>query len=116
MAEVLARMADLQVRGATCRAGYLVFSAIDFVQQARVNTPSYGAATLAFRGLAHRHPEAVGREVLMIPLARGGGTYRTQAMRLHGLQMLLTLLGDDVEPAFERAFQGVFADAVAAAG
>ena len=112
MAELLERMAGLQVRGAPCRAGYLVFSVIDFVQQARINTPSYEAATLAFRGLAHRHPEAVGREVLMIPLARGGGTYRTQAMRLHGLQMLLTLLGDKVEPEFERVFQAIFADAV----
>ena len=116
MAEVLARMADLHVRGAPCRAGYLVFSVIDFVQQARRNTPSYEAATLAFRGLALRHPEAVGREVLMIPLARGGGTYRTQAMRMHGLQMLLRLLGDDVEPEFERAFQAIFADAVGVAG
>ena len=116
MAEVLARMADLQVRGAPCRAGYLVFSAIDFVQQAHVAAATYEAATLVFRGLAHRHPEAVGREVLMIPLARGGGTYRTQAMRLHGLQMLLRLLGDDVEPEFERAFQGIFADAVGVAG
>ena len=116
MAELLERMAGLQVRGAPCRAGYLVFSVIDFVQLARMNTPSYEAATLAFRGLAHRHPEAVGREVLMIPLARGGGTYRTETMTLRGLQMLLTLLGDDVEPEFERAFQGVFADAVRDAG
>ena len=116
MAELLERMAGLQVRGAPCRAGYLVFSAIDFVQEARMNTPSYEAATLAFRGLAHRHPEVVGREVLMIPLARGGGTYRTQAMRLHGLQMLLTLLCDKVEPEFERAFQAIFADAVGVAG
>ena len=116
MAEVLARMADLQVRGALCRAGYLVFSVIDFVQQARRNTPSYEAATLAFRDLAHRHHEAVGREVLMIQMARDGGTYRTEAMRLRGLQMLLTLLGDDVEPEFARAFQGVFADALGVAG
>jgi hypothetical protein len=109
MADLIHRMADLKVRGTTCRAGYLVFSVIDFVQQAHVDAATYEAATWAYRDLVHRHHEAVGRDVVMIQLARGGGTYRTEAMRLRGLHMLLTLLGDKVEPEFRRIFEGIIA-------
>ena len=99
-------MADLKVRGTTCRAGYLVFSVIDFIQHARINTPTYEAATCWFRGLIIRH-EAVRNEVVMIRLPRGNSTYRTQTMTLRGLQMLLMLMGNSVEPEFERAFQDI---------
>ena len=108
MADLIQRMADLKVRGTTAAAGYLVFSVIDFIQHARINTPTYEAATCWFRNLIIRH-EAVRHEVVMIRLPRGNSTYRTETMTLRGLQMLLMLMGDKVEPEFRRVFEGIIA-------
>ena len=101
------RMADLNVRG-TMAPGHLVFSVIDFIQHARINTPTYEAATCWFRNLIIRH-EAVRKEVVMMKLPRGNSTYQTQTMTLRGLQMLLMLMGDKVEPEFRRIFEGIIA-------
>jgi hypothetical protein len=106
MADLIQRMADLKVRGTTAAAGYLVFSVIDFIQHARTDTPTYGDATCWFLDLISRH-EAVRHEVVMMKLPRGNSTYRTQTMTLRGLQLLLMLMGDKVEPEFERAFQDI---------
>ena len=100
MAELMQRMADLKVRGTTTAAGYLVFSVIDFIQHARINTPTYEAATWRYRDLINRHNEAVRHEVVMIKLPRGDSTYQTPSMTLRGLQMLLMLMGNKVEPEF----------------
>ena len=104
--ELKQRMADLNVRGTYCPAGYLVFSVIDFIQHARINTPTYEAATCWFRGLIIRH-EAVRHEVVMMKLPRGNSTYRTETMTLRGLEMLMMLMGDKVEPEFRRNFEGI---------
>ena len=106
--ELKQRMSDLNVRGTYCPAGYLVFSVIDFIQHARINTPTYEAATCWFRNLIIRH-EAVRHEVVMIKLPRGNSTYRTETMTLRGLQMLMMLMGDKVEPEFRRVFEGIIA-------
>ena len=106
--ELKQRMSDLNVRGTYCPAGYLVFSVIDFIQHARINTPTYEAATCWFRNLIIRH-EAVRHEVVMIKLPRGNSTYRTETMTLRGLQMLMMLMGDKVEPEFRRIFEGIIA-------
>ena len=100
------RMADLKVRGTYCPAGYLVFSVIDFIQHARINTPTYEAATCWFRGLIIRH-EAVRHEVVMMKLPRGNSTYRTPSTTLRGLQTLLMLMGTKVEPEFRRVFEDI---------
>ena len=103
MSEVMQRMADLKVRGTTAAAGYLVFSVIDFIQHARINTPTYEAATLWFRDLmADKSPE-----VVMIKLPRGNSTYRTPSTTLRGLQTLLMLMGTKVEPEFRRVFEDI---------
>ena len=104
--ELKQRMSDLNVRGTYCPAGYLVFSVIDFIQHARINTPTYEAATCWYRDLIIRH-EAVRHEVVRMKLPRGNSTYQTQTMTLRGLQMLLMLMGDKAEPEFERAFQDI---------
>ena len=106
MADLIQRMADLKVRGTTAAAGYLVFSVIDFIQHARINTPTYEAATCWFRDLIIRH-EAVRHEVVMMKLPRGNSTYRTQTMTLRGLQLLLMLMGDKAEPEFRLVFEGI---------
>ena len=112
MAEVMQRMADLKVRGTTAAAGYLVFSVIDFIQHVRINTPTYELATLWFRDLiADESPyqREVRGHVVMTRLPRGNSTYRTETMTLRGLQMLLMLMGDKVEPEFRRIFEGIIA-------
>ncbi len=116
MAGLLERMAELNVRGATCRAGYLVFSVIDFIQHARTDTPTYGDATCFFRWLRNRHNESLRHDVILMKLPRGNSTYHTPTMTLRGLHMLLGLLGDKVEPEFRRIFEGIFAEAVGVAG
>jgi hypothetical protein len=88
MADLIQRMADLRVRGTMLPAGYLVFSVIDFIQHARINTPTYEAATCWFLDLISRH-ETVRHEVVMMKLPRGNSTYRTETMTLRGLQLLL---------------------------
>ncbi len=109
MADLMQRMADLNVRGTTAPAGHLVFSVIDFIQHARINTPTYEAATCTYRDLAHLHNEAVRHEVVMIKLPRGNSTYRTETTTLRGLHRLLMLLGDNVEPQFRRIFEAIIA-------
>ena len=102
------RMADLNVRG-TMAPGHLVFSVIDFIQQARTDTPTYGDATCLFRYLKNRLGEDFTRHVFMIKLPRGNSTYRTPTMTVLGLHSLLPLLGDKVEPEFRRIFEGIIA-------
>ena len=109
MAELMQRMADLKVRGTICRAGYLVFSVIDFIQHARTDTPTYGDATCLFRYLKNRHGEDFSGHVLMISLTRGNSTYQTPAMTLRHLQLLMMSLGNKVEPEFRRSFEGIIA-------
>ena len=106
MADLIQRMADLNVRGTTRDDGYLMFSVIDFIQHARINTPTDEVATLWFRDLIIRH-ESVRQEVVMMKLPRGNSTYRTETMTLRGLQLLLMLMGNNVEPEFERAFHDI---------
>ncbi len=102
-------MAGLKVRGTTAAAGYLVFSVIDFIQGARKDTATYVAATLWFRGLRERaaYAEHITGHVVMVRLARGDCTYRTEVMSLRGLQMLLLMMGSHVEPEFRRIFEGI---------
>ena len=117
MAELIQRMADLNVRGTTCRAGVLVFSVIDFVQHARTDTPTYGHATCLFRWLRNRHDESLRHDVNYMKLPRGNSAYHTPTMTLRKLQMLLRLLtdnGDDdeaqadfVHPDFRRSFEAI---------
>jgi hypothetical protein len=107
--ELKQRMADLKVRGTYCPAGYLVFSMIDFIQHARIDTPTYGDATCLFNNLKNHHDEDFRGHVLMISLPRGNSTYQTPAMTLRQLQMLLRRLGDKVEPEFRRSFEGIIA-------
>jgi hypothetical protein len=45
----------------------------------------------------------------MVRLARGDCTYRTEAMNLRGLQMLLLMMGSHVEPEFLLIFEGILA-------
>jgi hypothetical protein len=108
MADLIQRMADLKVRGTTCRAGYLVFSVIDFIQHARINTPTYETATRWFRAMDQRTYEEVMRpHIVTIKLPRGNSTYQTPCMSLVGLRMLFMCLHNEVEPEFEHAFQGI---------
>ena len=112
MDELMQRMADLKVRGTTTAAGYLVFSVIDFIQHARINTPTYQAATHRFRDLmADKSParEHVRQQLRMIKLPRGNSTHRTPSTTLRGLQTLLMLMGTKVEPEFRRVFEGIIA-------
>jgi hypothetical protein len=62
-------MAGLKVRG-TMAPGHLVFSVIDFLQQARTDCPTYGDATRLFRGLEERWGEDFTRHVFMVKLRR----------------------------------------------
>ena len=107
MGELVQSMGELEVRGTTTAAGYLVFSVIDFVQRARIDTPTYEEATRSFSDLRRRHNEVVRHEVVMVTMVKDGGTYRTETMKLRGLQRLLMMLVDKVEPEFERTFQGI---------
>ncbi len=111
MEEVMGRMAGLKVRGTTAAAGYLVFSVINFVQGARQDTATYAAATLWWRGLRESaaYAEHLKGHVVMVRLARGDCTYRTEAMSLRGLQTLLLVMGSHVEPEFRREFEGILA-------
>jgi len=106
------RMADLNVRG-TMAPGHLVFSVIDFLQQALPGThPTYGEATCLFHGLEERWGEDFTRHVFMIKLPCGNSTYCTPTMTLSTLHTLLPLLGDKVEPEFRRIFEGIMAGIV----
>ena len=104
------RMAGLHVRG-TMAPGHLVFSVIDFLQQARTDTPTYGEATCFFRCLEERWGEDFTRHVFMVKLPAEERTAdseeRTPAMTLRGLHTLLPLLGDKVQPEFRRAFEEI---------
>ena len=101
------RMSDLNVRG-TMALGHLVFSVIDFIQHARTDIPTYGEATRFFRCLEERWGEDFTRHVFMVKLSRGNSTYRTPTMTLKGLQTLLPLLGNKVEPEFRRIFEEIY--------
>ena len=105
--ELKQRMSDLNVRG-TMAPGHLVFSVIDFIQHARTDTPTYADATCLFRLLKDRLGEDFTRHVFMIKLPRGNSTYHTPTMTLKGLQTLLPLLGDKVEPDFRRIFEEIY--------
>lgn len=114
MAELMQRMADLKVRGTTTAAGRCMFSVIDFIQHARINTPTYRAATRRFRDIKAKmaedkspYAEYFRHDVYMIKLPRGDSTYRTPSMGLMGLQRLLIFLHDYVEPQFRRVFEGI---------
>ena len=108
MAEVMQRMADLKVRGTTAAAGYLVFSVIDFIQHARINTPTYEAATHRFRAMDQLTDEEIRRpHIVMIKLPRGNSTYQTPCMSLVGLQLLFMWLHNKVEPEFRRVFEDI---------
>ncbi len=111
MEEVMGRMTGLKVRGKTAAAGYLVFSVIDFVQGARQDTSTYAAATLWWRGLRESaaYAEHLQGHVVMVRLARGDCTYRTEAMSLRGLHLLLLVMGRHVEPEFRCSFEGILA-------
>jgi hypothetical protein len=100
------RMAGLNVRG-TMAPGHLVFSVIDFLQQARSDTPTYGDATRLFRGLEDRWGEDFTRHVFMVKLRRNC-TDDTPTMTLRGLHTLLPLLGDNVQPEFHRTFEEIY--------
>ena len=102
--ELMQRMADLNVRGTYCAAGYLVFSVIDFIQHARIDTPTYEAATRRFRAMDQ---EVMRPCIVMIKLPRGKSTYQTPCMSLVGLQKLFMRLHNKVEPEFHRAFQDI---------
>jgi hypothetical protein len=101
------RMTGLNVRG-TMAPGHLVFSVIDFIQQARTDTPTYGDATCLFRGLEDRWGEDFTRHVFMVKLPRGNCSYRTPTMTLCGLHTLLPLLGDNVQPEFRRTIEEIY--------
>jgi hypothetical protein len=102
----VARMAGLEVRGAMCRGGYVVFSVVDFIVKARRDTPTYGAATCWFRGLRGRkgYEEQLRHDVVYVELARGEKSYPTACKNLLWLHRLLTYLQDEAEPEFRRAF------------
>ena len=105
------RMAGLNVRG-TMAPGHLVFSVIDFLQQALPGThPTYEQATCLFHGLEERWGEDFTRLVFMVKLRRGcdGNSHEpTPTMTLHALQMLLPLLGKNVQPEFRRSFEEIY--------
>ena len=100
------RMAGLNVRG-TMAPGHLVFSVIDFLQQARTDCPTYDHATCFFRRLEERWGEDFTRHVFMLKLRRDDTDY-TPTMTLKGLHTLLPLLGDKVQPEFRRSFEEIF--------
>jgi hypothetical protein len=101
------RMAGLHVRG-TMAPGHLVFSVIDFLQQALPGThPTYEEATCLFHGLEERWGEDFTRHVFMVKLRRGNCSERTPTMTLKCLHMLLPLLGASVQPEFRRIFEGI---------
>jgi len=101
------RMAGLHVRG-TMAPGHLVFSVIDFLQQALPGThPTYGEATCLFHGLEERWGEDFTRHVFMVKLRRGNCSEHTPTMTLKCLHMLLPLLGASVQPEFRRIFEGI---------
>ena len=100
------RMAELKVRG-TMAPGHLVFSVIDFLQQALPHThPTYEEATCLFHGLEERWGEDFTRHVFMVKLRRKD-TDHTPAMTLHALHTLLPLLGKNVQPEFRRTFEEI---------
>ncbi len=101
------RMAGLNVRG-TMAPGHLVFSVIDFLQQARSDVPTYADATCLFRGLEQRWGEDFTRHVFMVKLPRDRNSQRTPVMSLHALHTLLPLLGDKVQPEFRRTFEEIY--------
>jgi hypothetical protein len=110
---VLARMAGLAVRGALTERGQrmAVFSVVDFLVRARMDTPTYGAASCWFRGLRgdKDYEEQLRYDVVYVELARveGGQSYPTACMSLLGLRRLLTWLHAEAEPEFRRAFAAV---------
>ncbi len=100
------RMAGLHVRG-TMAPGHLVFSVIDFLQQALNGTyPTHAEATCLFHGLEERWGEDFTRHVFMVKLRRKD-TDHTPTMTLHALQTLLPLLGKNVQPEFRRTFEEI---------
>jgi len=102
------RMAGLHVRG-TMAPGHLVFSVIDFLQQALPGThPTYEEATCLFHGLEERWGEDFTRHVFMVKLRRGNCSERTPTMTLHALHTLLPLLGANVQPEFRRTFEEIY--------
>jgi hypothetical protein len=101
------RMAELKVRG-TMAPGHLVFSVIDFLQQALPDThPTYEEATCLFHGLEERWGEDFTSHVFMVKLRRGNRSERTPAMTLHALHWLLPLLGKNVQPEFRHTFEEI---------
>jgi len=104
------RMAGLKVRG-TMAPGHLVFSVIDFLQQALPGThPTYEEATCLFHGLEERWGEDFTRHVFMVKLRRKDG-HCTPSMTLKALHMLLPLLGKNVQPEFRRSFEEIYSHA-----
>ncbi len=100
------RMAELKVRGSMA-PGHLVFSVIDFLQQALPGThPTYEEATCLFHGLSQRWGEDFTRHVFMVKLRRKD-TDHTPTMTLHALHWLLPLLGKNVQPEFRRTFEEI---------
>jgi len=79
---------------------------IDFIQQARTDTPTYEAATRLFRYLQDRWGEDFTRHVFMVKLRRNCKE-DTPTMTLSGLHTLLPLLGSKVRPEFRRIFEGI---------
>ena len=100
------RMAGLHVRG-TMAPGHLVFSVIDFLQQARTDCAGDGDATRLFGVLEERWGEDFTRHVFMVKLRRKD-TDHTPTMTLHALHTLLPLLGDKVQPEFRRSFEEIY--------
>ena len=101
------RMAELKVRGSMA-PGHLVFSVIDFLQQALPGThPTYEEATCLFHGLSQRWGEDFTRHVFMVKLRRKD-TDHTPTMTLHALHTLLPLLGKNVQPEFRRTFEEIY--------
>ena len=101
------RMAGLHVRG-TMAPGHLVFSVIDFLQQARTDCAGDGDATRLFGVLEERWGEDFTRHVFMTTLRRGNSEERTPTMTLRALHTLLPLLGDKVQPEFRRTFEEIY--------
>jgi hypothetical protein len=107
--ELRQRMTDLNVRGTYCGAGILVFSVIDFIQHARPDTQTPADAACLFRWIRKRHGEDFRGHVGMESLPRDGSkAYQTPVMNIRQLQLLLDLLGDNVQPEFRRTFEEIY--------
>jgi hypothetical protein len=108
-AAAVERMAGLAVRGGMCPGGYVVFSVVDFLVQARKGTPTYGEAARWWRGLRGNksYEEQLRYDVVYVELARGEKSYPTACMNLLGLRRLMTYLHEEAEPEFRRAFADV---------